>query len=236
VSDESKEQQTDVPPEGGDEAASDDAAKTKKANKPKKVKEPKPPKAPKGKSEKKGGIPWVLVLIPVALVAALVLAFTLPPTHALLMKSPLGPLIARFTHESPKGLAAGAKPTSDPAADVKRLSDQVAGDKKAAADKDAQISQLQSQVSQIQATPPATAATPAPKPTATVISDDVKRAAAYWAGMDPDKAAAIIKLLPDDYVKAVFSQMPADAVADIMSEMPPKTAARLTADAEPETK
>jgi len=56
----------------------------------------------------------------------------------------------------------------------------------------------------------------------------VKRAAAYWAGMDADKAAAIVKVLPDAYVKLVFNQMPPDAVADIMSELPAKTAARLT--------
>jgi flagellar motility protein MotE (MotC chaperone) len=99
-------------------------------------------------------------------------------------------------------------------------------DRKTAAQKDAQIGQLKSQLKQLQAD---AAAKPAPGASASpaAVSDEVKRVAEYWAGMDADKAAAIIKLLPDSYVKAVFSQMPADAVADIVSELPPKTAARL---------
>lgn len=198
--------------------------------KKKKEKPPKPPKPPKNKSAKKKGIPWVLVLVPVALVAALVLAFTLPPTHAIIMKSPLGPLLARFDHTPPKGGKAVAGATPDPATQVKQLSDALATEKKNGAQKDQQIATLQAEVKGSQATPAPTDATPSPKPTSTGVSDDVKRAAAYWAGMDADKAADIIKQLPDSYVKAVFTQMPSDAVADIMSALPAKTAARLTSD------
>jgi flagellar motility protein MotE (MotC chaperone) len=206
------------------------AAGAEAAEPAKKTKEtpPKPAKPSKDSAGKKKGIPWVLVLVPVALVAALVLAFTLPPTHAIIMKSPLGPLLARFDHTPAKGGAAVAAKAQDPAAQVKELNDALAAEKKNGAAKDQQIAALQAEVKPPQAAP--ADASPSPKPTATGVPADVKRAAEYWAGMDADKAVDIIKQLPDNYVKAVFSQMPADAVADIMSALPPKTAARLTAD------
>jgi flagellar basal body-associated protein FliL len=223
-------------------ATAEDAAKAQKAGRPgdteggeagteaaepAKKKNEKKPKPPQDKAGKKKGIPWVLLLVPIALVAAFVLAFTLPPTHAMIMKSPLGPLLARFDHSAAKGaLAAG---TPDPATQVKQLNDALAAEKNTGKQKDQQIAALQAQMKSSAATPaPADAPSPTPKPTPTDVPDDVKRAAAYWAGMDADKAADIIKQLPDAYVKAVFGQMPADAVADIMSELPPKTAARLT--------
>lgn len=184
-----------------------------------------PAKAAKGK-----GFNLVFILIPVALIAAAVLLFTLPPTHAMLANGPLKPLLARFDHGSSKGAKGKSKVESDPAADAKKLADQVAADRQAAAAKDAQIAQLQAQVGQLTASPAPTT-TPAATPSATpvVVSEDVKRAATYWAGMDADKAAEIVKQLPDGYVKSVFAQMPADAVSDIMSELPAKRAARLTA-------
>lgn len=209
-----------------DSVDADKDVKPPKPVKPPKEKAPAKEKPAKDAAKKKGGFPIVLVLVPVALVAALVLAFMLPPTHAIIMKSPLGPLLARFDKTPAKAIAAAGKAT-DPAADVKHLNDALENDRKVAAQKDAQIAQLQSQVNG--ATPaasasPAIKATPAPA----VITDEMKRAATYWAGMDPDKAAEIIKQLPDAYVKTVFTAMPADAVADIMSELPAKTAARLT--------
>jgi hypothetical protein len=199
------------------------------AKPPKPAKESKPPKE-KGAGKK--GFPWVFLLVPVALVAALVLAFTLPPTHALLMKTPLAPLLARLSPANSKGPAGKPQTSADPAAadpvaEVKRLNAQIETDKDAAKQKDAQIGQLQGQVTKLQA-PPSTAPTPAGKPTPPIVSDEVKRTAAVWAGMDADKAADIINALPDAYVKSVLSQMPPDAVADIMSALPAKTAARLT--------
>ncbi len=182
---------------------------------------------------RKKGFPIVLVLVPVAVVAALVLAFSLPATHALLLKSPLAPLLAKL------GLAASATPggakavAADPSVQIKRLNDELESDRKAQAQKDARISALQTQVTQLQAVPsPPAVERPAttPKPSPTAVPAAVKNTAAYWAGMDPDKAAEIAKHLPDSYVKAVFSQMPPDAVAEIMNVMPPKVAAKITAD------
>jgi flagellar motility protein MotE (MotC chaperone) len=210
------------------EAPEGDAA-VKKPDSPKPAKPAAPAKPAKDKAAKKGGFPIVLVLVPIALVAALVLAFLLPPTHAMLMKSPLGPLIARLTHSSEKAGGDTAQKPVDPAAEVKRLTAAVAADKSAAAQKDAQIAQLQADKDKA-AAPADAAPAPAPKPSPTSVPPDVTRAAAVWAAMDADKAAEIIKQLPDGYVEAVFGQMPADAVSDIMSELPPKVAARLTTD------
>jgi flagellar motility protein MotE (MotC chaperone) len=241
----------DEAPKAADDEETLDAAEGDKSKKGKKAKKVKPPKAPKEKKTPKPkgakkGIPWVLVLVPVALVAALVLVFALPPTHAMLMKSPLGPLIARLTHESPTKTAAGGKATAAPKDEAKGSGGDAQSDKDAAAQKDAQIAKLQAQVTQLQSsakvTPDGASASapdgapasapdgaPSPAPTTTAVPDDVKRTAQYWAAMDADKAADIIKQLPDDYVRGVFSQMPPDAVSDIMSELPAKTAARLTA-------
>jgi flagellar motility protein MotE (MotC chaperone) len=213
-----------------DETAESDATATAVAKKS--AKKAKPDAAKKAKSAKAGskgkgktkGFNWVLVLAPVAVIAAAVFVFAFPPTHAMLAKGPLKGVLARFDHPT-KG---GKKQDDDPAADAKRLAAQVDTERKNAAAKDAQIAQLQAQVSSLSPQPNATE-TPAPKPTAPVISDDMKRAATYWAGMDADKAAAIVKQLPESYVKLVFSQMPPDAVSDIMSELPPKAAARLIA-------
>jgi hypothetical protein len=216
---------SDEPDALDDESAEPgESAQAKKSAKP-----PKPPKPPKPvkvkKAKTKGkGFNWVLVLIPIALLAAAVLACSLPPTRAILAKGPLKPIFSRFGLAPASGTA--AKP--DPVADAKRLADEVRTDRTNAAAKDAQIAQLQSQVKGLSA-PPSAAPSPTPKATPAAITDDVKRAATYWAGMDADKAAAIVKQLPDPYVKLVFSQMPPDAVSDIMSELPAKTAARLTA-------
>ncbi len=182
--------------------------------------------AKNAKAPQKKGVNLIFILIPVALVAAIVLAVALPPTRGMLAQGPLKPLFARF-EKAPAGK--GATVNADPAAAAKRLSDTVESDRKAAQAKDAQIAQLQAQVTQLQASP-APSPTPAAKATPVVVSDDVKRTAAYWSGMDADKAAEIIKALPDAYVQQVLRQMPADAVSDIMSALPAKTAARLTVD------
>lgn len=191
-----------------------------------------PQSKPEAKSKGKG-INWVLVLVPIALIAAAVLAFALPPTHAALVNGPLKPLFARIGLAPATQVAARAKPV-DPAADIKRLNDQLETDRKAANEKDARIAQLTAQVAKLQA-PPSSAASPAstPKPSPAPVSQDVKRAAVYWAGMDAEKAADIAAQLPNDYVKEVFGQMPADSVAEIMNALPAKTAAKLTADPAP---
>jgi hypothetical protein len=271
----------EMPTESADDESAKKASKPKKEKKPKKPKEPKepkkpkepkPPKSPKDPSAKKG-FPFVFAVIPVALIVASVLAFFLPPTHALLVRSPLGPLIARFDHTSPKTIAAATKPSAsaEPAkppdatpstapapapvqspnaggvsksnaptlgsksagapAGANHSRDTLASDRQTVAQKDAQIDKLKAQLTQLRAAASPAPAAAGPSPSPTPVSEEVKRAATYWAGMDADKAAAIVKQLPESYVKLVFSQMPADAVSDIMSELPAQTAARLTSSA-----
>jgi hypothetical protein len=177
---------------------------------------------------KKKGLNLVMILVPIALIAALVLVFTLPPTHAMLVNGPLKGVLAKLGVKAPAGgLGAKGKAPSDPAADAKRMSDAADAAKRDAAGKDAKIGELQAQVTALQASPSPAAANPSPTPLA--VTDDMKRAANYWAGMDADKAAAVVKLLPEPYVRAVFSQMSPDAVSDIISALPAKTAARLSA-------
>ena len=187
---------------------------------------------------KKKGFNIVLLLVPIAVIAALVLAFSLPPTHALILKSPLAPLLAKIGLTKPAQPGAGKAVAEDSATQIKRLSDELETDRKAQVQKDARISALQTQVSQLQAVPsPPAADSPAPaaKPSPTAVPATVKSTAAYWAGMDPEKAADIAKQLPEPYVKAVFSQMPPDAVAEIMNVMPAKLAAKITADGGPDS-
>ena len=181
------------------------------------------------KPAKKKGFNFVLVLVPVALVAALALAFFLPPTHALIVNGPLKPLFAKIGMASPASKA-GAKGTApaDPAADVKRLTAELDAAHRAQTDKDARIAQLQADLSKSNAGA-SPSPSPVPKPSPTAVPEQVKRVAAYWGGMEAEKAADIAKQLPSDYVRAVFSQMPADAVAEIMNALPAKTAATLTA-------
>lgn len=206
----------------------------KPAKPPKPPKPPKPTKPAKPANADKKGFNWVLVLVPVAVISAFLLALAVPPTHAIIVNSPLRPLLARIGL-APRSKPAGAKFAApiDLAAQVKRLSDELQTDRKAANAKDARIAQLQSQLAQQQApaAQSASPATPVPKPSPTPVSDAVKRVATYWAGMDADKAADVIGRLPDAYVRDVLSQMPADAVAEIMNVLPAKTAARLTANA-----
>ena len=71
----------------------------------------------------KKGINVVLILVPVAVVAALVLIFALPVTHRILVNGPLHPLFARIGLAGPSDAAKGktvAAP-ADSAAEVKRL-------------------------------------------------------------------------------------------------------------------
>ncbi len=188
------------------------------------------------KPAKKKGLNLVVILVPIAVIAALVLAFALPPTHALIVKSPLGPLLAKIglAGSAAKTVAGKTDKPVDPVAEVKRLNLELETGRKAQADKDARIAALQSEVSGLKAPPVVVASpSPLPSPSPTPVSDEVKRTATYWAGMDAEKAADIALRLPQSYVKAVFSQMPADAVADIMSALPAPTAAKLTANVQP---
>jgi hypothetical protein len=166
--------------------APDPAAEEKNSGKPDKKKPEKTakPTAAKGEKPKKKGPNIVLILVPVAIAAALVLAFTLPPTHALIVKSPLRPLLAKVgLLPKDEALAAGkATPVSDPAADVKRLSNELDASKSDAAAKDALIAQLQSQLKAAAASP-----SPSPSPKATTSSAS-RRIGSRWMPTRPPRS------------------------------------------------
>jgi flagellar motility protein MotE (MotC chaperone) len=189
----------------------------------------------------------VPILLPLFAIAALAGALTWPPSHNVIVNGPLKPV----WNIASVGVAAVSKPfnfvtqqqhIADQNREMRRLNSSLESDRKTQEAKDARISALQTQVTQLQAEPkPTTAPVVKPKsqPTGAAAgtaqtdsssaSDAVKRTAQYWASMDSEKAAAIVQRLPDDYVNRVFAQMPADSVADIMNTLPPKVAARLTA-------
>jgi flagellar motility protein MotE (MotC chaperone) len=188
------------------------------------------------------------ILLPLFAIAALAGALYWPPSHNIIVNGPLKPVWnvgsgIGSTLSRPFSFATQQQHIADQNREVRRLNSTLEADRKTQANKDARITALQTQVTQLQAAPKATVApvvVPKPKTLAGAAGnppadaaagapDNVKRTAAYWSSMDAEKAAAIAQRLPDDYVNAVFSQMPPDSVADIMNTLPPKVAARLTA-------
>jgi flagellar motility protein MotE (MotC chaperone) len=186
------------------------------------------------------------ILLPLFAIAALAGALYWPPSHNVIVNGPLKPVWNAAsglggTLARPFSFATQQQHIADQNREARRLNSTLEADRKTQADKDARIAALQTQVTQLQAQPKATAVPPivpkaktaagaAGNPADTASApENVKRTAAYWSSMDAEKAAAIVQRLPDDYVNQVFAQMPADSVADIMNTLPPKVAARLTA-------
>ena len=132
--------------------------------------------------------------------------------------------------------------------EIKSLNDRLEGDRKTVAERDSKIGALQDTLKRIQNAPsPPTSAPTIPKvaPVAGAGApstlggatsqtapqpDDIGRVAAYWGGMEADKAAAIVQRLPEDYVVRVFKKMSPDQVGEILAALPAGVAARLSAD------
>jgi flagellar motility protein MotE (MotC chaperone) len=187
------------------------------------------------------------ILLPLLAIGALAGALYWPPSHNIIVNGPLKPawgVVSNLggTIARPFTFASQQQHIADQNREARRLNATLESDRKKQDEKDARITALQSQVTQLQAEPkptavpnvskakPAGGAGPAAPLAGTQGAPDaVKRTAAYWSSMDAEKAAAIVQRLPDDYVNQVFAQMPADSVADIMNTLPPKVAARLTA-------
>src|SRR5471032_188934 len=188
------------------------------------------------------------ILLPILAIGALAGALYWPPSHNIIVNGPLKPILGLAgnlggTLAHPFTFASQQQHIADQNREVRRLNATLESDRKKQDEKDARITALQYQVTQLQAEPkptavpnvaakakPAGGAGPAAPLAGTQgARDSVKRTAAYWSSMDAEKAAAIVQRLPDDYVNQVFAQIPADSVADIMNTLPPKVAARLTA-------
>jgi len=180
------------------------------------------------------------ILLPLFAIGALAGALTWPPSHNVIVNGPLKPVwtiasAGGAAVSKPFGFVTQQQHIADQNREMRRLNASLESDRKAQESKDARITALQSQVTQLQAQPKPTLAPVVVRksqPASTEAgaeSDAVRRTAQYWASMDAEKAAAIVQRLPDSYVNRVFAQMPADSVADIMNTLPPKVAARLTA-------
>jgi hypothetical protein len=187
------------------------------------------------------------ILLPIAAIAMLAIALTWPPSRNFITNGPLKPVATVFdgvwgTVSRPLSFAYQQQQITDRNQQIKDLNDKLESDRKAQADKDAQVAQLQKQVAAITNQPePSTPAPAVPlngQPPAAAganpaggaqaaapATDAVHRAAQQWSAMDPEKAAALVQKLPTGYVSTVFASMSPDSVGPIMDALPPKVAA-----------
>ncbi|GAC1544079.1 MAG: hypothetical protein NVS2B17_24680 [Candidatus Velthaea sp.] len=189
------------------------------------------------------------LLLPLAALIALTIALAWQPSREVIANGPLKPLwnvaaTAGAQVARPLSFASQQQQIADKNRELRTRDAALESDRKAQEAKDARISALQSQVSQLQAQPKPTPMRTVPKPAPSTLgavsagtapSDEIKRAAQYWAAMDAEKAAAIAQRLPDTYVNRVFAQMAPDSVGDIMNALPAKVAARLIANSGAQT-
>jgi hypothetical protein len=184
------------------------------------------------------------ILLPIAAIAMLAIALTWPPSRNFITNGPLKPVATVFdgiwgTVSKPLSFAYQQQQITDRNTQIKDLNDKLEADRKAQADKDAQVAQLQKQITAISNQPdastpapaaplnqqpgavPGTAGAPAPAP----ASEAIHRAAQQWSAMDPEKAASLVQKLPTGYVSTVFAQMSPDSVGPIMDALPAKVAA-----------
>jgi hypothetical protein len=185
------------------------------------------------------------ILLPIAAIAMLAIALTWPPSRNFITNGPLKPVATVFdgiwgTVSKPLSFAYQQQQITDRNTQIKDLNDKLEADRKAQADKDAQVAQLQKQITAIGNQPdastpapvtplnvqqpgaaPGTAGAPAPAP----ASEAIHRAAQQWSAMDPEKAASLVQKLPTGYVSTVFAQMSPDSVGPIMDALPAKVAA-----------
>jgi hypothetical protein len=191
------------------------------------------------RKQKKSSLP---ILLPIAAIAMLAIALTWPPSRNFITNGPLKPVATVFDGvwgvvSKPLTFAYQQQQLTDRNTDIKALNDKLELDRKAAADKDAQIASLQKQIAANaaqpdEATPAPVAALPAGQvaaapgaPAPAAGSDAIRRSAQQWSSMDPEKAADLVQKLPTGYVSAVFAQMSPDSVGPIMDALPAKVAA-----------
>jgi flagellar motility protein MotE (MotC chaperone) len=195
--------------------------------------------------------PWRRLILPAIAIALVVFALTWAPSRTVITGGPVAPLWGKATDAfntvaTPFHFAAQNQLIQDRNHQIVVLQQQLAAAQAESAAKDKQISSLNAQLSQLQtqaanaqavaSAPPAAAASPGAAAgsvgnsalTASPESTSDARTAQYWANMEPDNAAKVIKKLPVPYVARVFSQMSPDAVGAILDALPASYAAQLT--------
>ncbi|GAC1359878.1 MAG: hypothetical protein NVSMB31_20210 [Vulcanimicrobiaceae bacterium] len=191
-------------------------------------------------------------MLPIIAVLMLVAAFVLPPSRNIIMGGPLAPMWRMLG----AGMANVTKPFHFAAMNneitardhtITQLQTQMNDDKAQLADRDKQISALQSQVNQLtqasvndrskvaKAPAPAASAGSAFGASASGGSDltasatpDMRRTATQWAAMDAENAAKVVQRLPVQYSARILALMPADAAGQILNALPAPYAAALT--------
>jgi flagellar motility protein MotE (MotC chaperone) len=194
------------------------------------------------------------LILPLVAILALGVALWWPPSQkritGFITNGPLNPIVARigafFTpYLAPLHFASQEQVIADRNRQIEALGGEIEGQRKDMASKDAQISALQFQIKQMQsAAAKAAEATPtpaarsvsaaaangeAPAPAETTsTTDDPKHAAAVWATMDPEQAAAVAQKLPADYTAKVLALMSNDAAGQLLGALPPDYAAKVS--------
>ena len=191
-------------------------------------------------------------LLPLAAIAALTFALTWPPSHNVIVNSPLRPAFNAVGNVTsvvgrPLTFAAQQQTITEKNREIRTLSAQLDAQRQAKNDADTKVQHLQHQLSaaanQPKPTPAPAVHTPvaqstgvgalaatgsAPSSNGAAPTDDEKRLAATWAAMEPEKAAALIQRLPDDRVVRVLAAMDPDSAAGILNAVPAAVAARLS--------
>jgi flagellar motility protein MotE (MotC chaperone) len=186
-------------------------------------------------------------LLPLTALAALTVALLWPPSRDAIANGPLKPVWAVgsrvvATVATPLQFAAQQQTITERNQTIRDLNARLEAQRAAAAAGEARVHQLQQQVSAL-ANQPHPTALPAVRVTAAragasalaapvggqagAASDSDRRAAATWAAMEPEKAAAVVQRLPDEQVVRVLAVMDADSAAQIMNVLPANVAARL---------
>jgi MgtE intracellular N domain len=185
-------------------------------------------------------------LLPLTALGALAVALAWPPSHDAIANGPLKPVWAvggrvLATVGTPFHFAAQQQTITERNQTIRDLNGRLEQQRAAVAAGDARVQQLQQQVSALNGQPhptpiPSVRPTTAPAGTAALApaggqaaaaSEGDRRAAATWAAMEPEKAAAIVQRLPDEQVVRVLALMDADSAAQIMNVLPANVAARL---------
>jgi hypothetical protein len=203
--------------------------------------------ATRQRKQKKGSL--LPILLPIAAIVMLIVALTWPPSRNFITNGPLHPAVAVADSvwsvvSRPLTFDYQQRQITDRNTQIKQLNDKLEVDRKAAADKDAQVQSLQKQIAALQnppddaspapapsaaagaTTPASTGGAPGTAPDAPDVAA-IKRTAQQWSAMDPEKAAALVQKLPEPYDAAVLAQMSPDNVGPIMDALPPTVAAKI---------
>jgi MgtE intracellular N domain len=179
--------------------------------------------------------PWRRLILPVVAIGLVVFAFAWPPSRNVITGGPLSPLLqnvgSRFdTIAAPFHFAAQNQVLTD---------------------RNRQIMQLQSQITELQAQSAASSRNAATSPSAAPAAGaaaqsnpaaaeagssdttsnatpEMRRTAQVWANMQPENAAKVVQRLPIPYVAEVLALMSPDDAGSILDAVPPAFAAQVT--------